>query len=122
MKKILIVEDETALREIYVLLFKMHEFEVYEAANGRLALEQMPDIRPDVIVLDVLMPVMGGIKFLKEVKLKEHYADTKVLMLTNLSDQKTITDSQKLGAQKYLLKASASPAELVAAVKDLLET
>lgn len=120
MTRILIVEDETALREVYVILFKSQQFDVYEAANGKLALEQMSDVKPDVIILDALMPVMGGIDFLKAVDLPTNYPQTKTLMLSNLSDRKTIALSQKLGAHKYLLKASVSPGELVGVIKELL--
>jgi DNA-binding NarL/FixJ family response regulator len=121
MTRILIVEDETALREVFVMLFKQHHSDVYEAANGQLALEQLDKVKPDVIILDVLMPVMDGIGFLKAANLPEKYPQTKVLMLSNLSDNKTIAQTQKLGAQKYLLKASASPRELIAAVDELLK-
>jgi two-component system response regulator (stage 0 sporulation protein F) len=121
MKRIMIVEDEDALRDIYVMLFKMNKFEVYEAANGKVALEQMDAAKPHAIILDALMPVMGGISFLRAVKIRENYKDTKVLMLSNLSDATTITLSQKLGAQKYLLKASVTPGELVKTIKDLLD-
>lgn len=121
MKKILIVEDEAALRDIYAILFKLNHFDVYEAANGKLALGKMEEVKPDVVILDALMPVMGGIDFLKEVNLEDNYPSTKVLLLTNLSDPKTISQSQKLGAKKYLLKASVSPEGLVTAVKELLE-
>lgn len=121
MKRIMIVEDEAALREIYVLLFKMHGFEVYEAANGKIALEHLKTVRPDVIILDVLMPVMGGIGFLRAANVKKNYPDTKVLMLSNLSDPKTLSLSQSLGAQKYLLKANVSPSELLKSVNELLE-
>ena len=99
MTRILIVEDEPALREVYVMLFKRHHSDVYEAANGKLALEQLGEVNPDVIILDVLMPVMGGIGFLKAANLPEKYPRTKVLMLSNLSDAKTIDQTQKLGAE-----------------------
>lgn len=120
MRRILIVEDEDALRDVYVLLFKMHDYEVHEAANGKLALQHMETVRPEAIILDVLMPVMGGIGFLREVKLRQNYPNTKVLMLSNLSDTKTIALSQDLGAHKYLLKASVSPGELVKHIDELL--
>lgn len=122
MTRVLIVEDEEVLRDIYVLLFKMNQFDVYQAANGKIALQEMDRVKPNVIILDVLMPVMGGIEFLKLANLKKNYPNTKVLLLTNLSDPKTIAISQKLDAQKYLLKASVSPAELVQSVKDMLKT
>jgi two-component system phosphate regulon response regulator PhoB len=115
----MIVEDEAALREVYCMLFRANKFDVYEAANGQIALDMMAETVPDIIVLDALMPVMGGIEFLRAAKLKQKYPGTCVLMLTNLSDAKTIELSQQLGAHRYMLKASASPADLIAAVNEL---
>jgi DNA-binding NarL/FixJ family response regulator len=121
MKRLLIVEDEPTLREVYATLFKMHDYRVFEAINGEEALQQLGVAKPDIIILDALMPVMGGIEFLETAKLKDTHPDTRVLLLSNLSDPKTVTSSQKLGAHKYLLKARVSPAELVAAVDSMLE-
>jgi DNA-binding response OmpR family regulator len=121
-KKILIVEDEVALRDIYVMLFKSQQFDVHDAANGKVAMDRLHDVQPDAIVLDILMPVMSGIEFLEAVDIKKKYPDTRVLVLSNLSDSKTITQVKKLGADKYLLKASASPKELISTVNELLES
>ncbi len=119
MKRILIVEDEAALRKIYSMLFTLQKFNVHEATNGKLALDQLDKIKPDIIILDLLMPVMGGIEFLETADIKSKYPHTKVLVLSNLSDKKTLGLIKKLGADKYLLKASISPHQLVDAV-DLL--
>lgn len=120
MKKILIVEDEQALREVYKTLFTLEKFEVHEAINGRQALKKLEDIKPDIILLDVLMPVMSGIEFLEKVDIRTNYPSTRVLVLSNLSDPKTLNRITESGATKYLLKSSASPAELVAAVRSIL--
>ncbi|MGI9027395.1 MAG: response regulator [Candidatus Saccharimonadales bacterium] len=120
MKKILIVEDETALREVYVMLFSMEKFEVHQAHNGLVAIKQLKAVKPDLIILDVLMPVMGGIEFLEAVDIQKNYPGVKVLVLSNLSDPKTRTQVEKLGASKYILKASAAPTQLVTVVKQLL--
>lgn len=120
MKKMLIVEDEQALRDVYKTLFTFEKFAVYEAANGKEALKQIKKLNPDVILLDILMPVMGGLEFLEKAAVKLNYPNTKVLVLSNLSDSKTLSKICDLGADKYLLKSSASPAELAAAVKELI--
>ncbi len=122
MKRILIVEDEAALLEIYVMIFKTQKFAVYQACNGKAALEQLDKAKPDVIILDILMPVMGGVEFLETANIKKKYPKTKVLMLSNLSDFLTLEKVKKLGADKYLLKADTSPNELVKAVSRLLRT
>ncbi len=120
MTKILIVEDESMLREVYIALFKMEKYDVAQAANGKDAISLLKKFKPDVILLDVLMPIMGGIEFLQKVKIKHDYPDVKILVLSNLSDANTLQQISKLGATKYLLKASLSPSQLVEAVKEVL--
>jgi DNA-binding NarL/FixJ family response regulator len=119
MNKILIVEDEKALRDAYVFLFKTQPYQVIEAANGKEALSLLAEERPDVILLDILMPVMSGLEFLEAANISKYYPDTKVLVLSNLSDEKTIDQIMELGASQYILKASASPKELLTAVQKL---
>lgn len=121
MRTILIVEDETALRDVYSMLFGFEKFKVYEAVNGKAALKQLKTVKPDIILLDVLMPVMGGIEFLETVEIKKNYPDVKVLVLSNLSDPKTRERVKALGASKYMLKAGVAPAELVKEVVQLLK-
>ena len=120
MKKILIVEDEMALLKVYVMLFGMQNFEVHEASNGKIALDLLDKINPDIIVLDILMPVMGGLEFLEVSQVKIKNPKTKILVLSNLSDPETLNRIKELGADKYLLKASVSPGKLVTAVNELL--
>jgi len=120
MKKILIVEDETALRDVYKTLFTLEKFEVHDAVNGKEAIKLLKSVRPDVILLDILMPVMGGLEFMEKADVKTTSPKTKILVLSNLSDPKTLNNITDLGADKYLLKSSASPAELVSAVRSLL--
>jgi len=118
-KRILIIEDEQALLEAYTLLFRTKQYEVFQAANGRDAIPILEREKPDYIILDILMPIMGGIEFLEIVHIAETYPDTKVLVLSNLSDQKTLENVMRLGASRYMLKASASPRELIEAVEAL---
>jgi CheY-like chemotaxis protein len=120
MKQILIVEDDPALLNVYSMIFNIKGFEVTEAANGKIALEKIIQAQPDVIILDVLMPVMGGIAFLENANIKHSHPETKVLVLSNLSDPKSISKIEELGADKHLLKSSVTPNELVAAVDQLL--
>ena len=122
MKRIMIVEDEIALRTVYSMLFKKQGFKVHEVMNGKDALEALDKARPDIILLDILMPIMSGIEFLEQAKLKQRYPGTKVLVLSNLSDPKTLNDIYKLGADQYVLKASVSPKALLECVESLLKT
>ena len=119
MTKILIVEDENMLRDVYTTLFSMENYEVMGAPNGKEALKLLKTFEPDLIVLDLLMPVMNGIEFLEKAQIKKNYPKTKVLVLSNLSDPKTINKITKLGISDYKLKASLSPVQLANAVKNL---
>lgn len=119
MAKILIIEDESMLREVYTTLFSLEKYEVANASNGKDALKKIKEFKPDVVVLDLLMPVMNGIEFLQHAQMKINHPETKVLVLSNLSDPKTISKVLKLGVTDYKLKASLSPVQLVSAVKNL---
>ena len=121
MHKILIVEDEDILRNAYVNVFTIEKFDVSEAANGKIAIEQIEKVKPDIVILDVLMPNMSGIEFLEKVNVARDYPKTKILVLSNLSDKDTIEHVISLGATKHLVKSSLSPGQLVETVRTLLK-
>lgn len=120
MHKVLIVEDEDILRNAYVNVFRMEKFKVAEAANGEAALKLIEKTKPDVVILDVLMPIMNGVEFLEKVNLLKTYPKTKVLVLSNLSDKDTVEHVLSLGATKHCVKSSLSPGQLVSTVRALL--
>jgi DNA-binding NarL/FixJ family response regulator len=119
MNRVLVVEDEPMLRDVYVTLFKLQDYVVQSAVNGKDAVDMLKSYEPDVIVLDALMPVMGGIEFLETVNPRDNFPRTRILLLSNLSDPKTISKGKKLGVHKYLLKADVSPTQLLEAVREL---
>lgn len=120
MANILIVEDEAMLRKVYETLFKLEKFNVETAENGKIALDKIDSFKPDIIILDLLMPIMGGVEFLEQANMASDYPKTKVLVLSNLSDLETINRINELGATDYVLKASIAPGELVSAVRRLI--
>lgn len=119
MNRVLIVEDEPMLRDVYVTLFTLQDYVVKSAVNGKDAVDMLKSYEPDIIVLDALMPVMGGIEFLETVNPRDNFPRTHILLLSNLSDPKTISKGKKLGVHKYLLKADVSPTQLLEAVREL---
>ncbi len=121
MHKILIVEDEDVLRNAYVNVFTIENFSVSSAPNGQAALQEIKKFKPHIIILDVLMPVMNGIEFLKHADIANNHPTTKVLVLSNLSDKETIDQVTSLGASKHVIKSSLSPSELVSTVRSLLK-
>jgi DNA-binding NarL/FixJ family response regulator len=120
MHKVLIVEDEDILRKAYVRLFTLENFLVTEAENGQVALEKIKKANPDIVILDILMPVMNGLEFLQKIDLSKRFPQTKVLVLSNLSDKNTLEEAVRLGAARHVIKSSMSPGQLVLAVRSLL--
>jgi CheY-like chemotaxis protein len=116
MRRILLVEDEEVLRESYDMVLSTQPYIVDTAANGQEALEKYHNYRYDLILLDIMMPVMDGVTFLEKIT-KNEAEIPKVLMLTNLSSGNEIERALKLGAEKTMLKSDLSPKQLIAAVR-----
>lgn len=121
MQKVMIVEDEEILRSAYVTILTAEKFKVVGAANGKIALDLLQQNAPQLIILDVLMPVMGGIEFLQHANVRDNYPNIKVIVLSNLSDKNTIQEVIELGATKHYTKSNLSPGQLVATVRELLQ-
>lgn len=119
-KTILIVEDEPDLAEIYQVLLSQADYNVSVAHNGKEALAVAEERQPDIILLDLRMPVMDGVAFLQEYNVKEAHPDVKVIVFSNYDMQDEIDDAYRLGAERYVLKAWASPRELLQIVRDSL--
>lgn len=120
MANVLIVEDDKALNDAYSFILNKHGHNVTTVFNGQEALDIVEQSAPDVILLDLLMPVMGGIEFLEKADLTNKLPDTKVVILSNLGDDKEIEKAMRLGAYKYVIKAHASPDELAVLVNHLI--
>ena len=120
--KILVVEDEKALNEAYDLILSNEGYEVFVAHDGEDALKKTEKFEPDIILLDLRMPRVDGIEFLRRYKLTEKHPKVKVIVFSNLDAQEDIDTAYTLGAQRYILKAWASPKELVKLVEDTLKT
>jgi DNA-binding response OmpR family regulator len=118
-EKILIVEDDPTLNEAFQTILQKEDYDVRVAFNGRGALEILERESFDLILLDLLMPVMGGIDFLKEYR--PAHKSIPVIVFSNLDTQNDIEEAQKLGATRYMLKAWASPKDLVKLISDTLK-
>lgn len=119
-KKILIVEDDTFIRDIYQTKFNQESFEVIMAENGIIALEKIEQLIPDVILLDVVMPYMDGIEVLRLMKDNKVLENVPIVMLTNISEKEKIDEGMRIGASDYLIKSHFTPSEVVHKVKILL--
>lgn len=116
---ILIVEDDLTLNEAYKTILEMAHYEVYTAYNGEEALQVAGLHIPAIIFLDLRMPVMDGIGFLEKYQPKQNHPDVRIVVFSNYDMQEEVDRAYELGAQRYVLKAMASPKELLKIVKDL---
>lgn len=120
---ILIVEDDADLNEAYQLILTSAGYSVLSAYNGREALDILDEkeIEPAIIFLDLRMPVMNGIEFLEAYDAPLHPLTT-VIVFSNYDAQKEVDEAYALGAERYILKARASPKELLRIVEDVVAT
>jgi response regulator RpfG family c-di-GMP phosphodiesterase len=117
---ILIVEDEQTLNEAYQIILRTAGYNVLSAYNGKEALRITAEHEPTLILLDLRMPHMDGIHFLREFGIKKNHPKVKVIVFTNYDVQKDIDEMYQQGVDRYIIKAWASPKELLRVVKDAL--
>ncbi|MDD4290190.1 MAG: response regulator [Patescibacteria group bacterium] len=119
--KVLIVEDEEMLVNMYISKFEKEGFEPMKASNGKAGLELAQKENPDIILLDVIMPEMDGFMVLRELKSGTKTKNIPIIMLTNLGQDEDIKKGNELGAKDYLVKANLTPAQVVDKVKEILK-
>ena len=120
-KTILIVEDERPLRQAMRDKLQRSDFTVLEAENGKEGLETAVREKPDLILLDLMMPILDGMSMLKELRAKNAWGKTaKVIILTNLSggDVERIRDVAELTPLSYLVKSDLKIADVLKTVQD----
>jgi CheY-like chemotaxis protein len=115
-KKVLLVEDDLALNEAFGILLSKSGHSVTKAFNGKEALEHLEKEKPDIILLDLLMPVMDGREFLKNYKDK---ASVPIVVLSNLDAKDQVEEVLELGAAKFMLKAWATPKKLLEIIDEV---
>lgn len=121
-KTILVVEDEKALRGALSEKLKRAGFFVLEAKNGKEGLEIALREHPDLILLDIMMPVMNGMEMFKKLRQNEAWGlSVKVIMLTNLNDPESIAGAMEQGSYDYFVKSDWKIEDLVVKVKESLE-
>lgn len=118
--KILVVEDDASLNDAYKTILTAAGYETRTAFNGKEALELVEQDEPDIIFLDLRMPVLDGIGFLRAYQPKTDHPDVKIIVFSNYDMQQEVDEAYELGAERYVLKAWASPKELIKIVKDTM--
>lgn len=121
-RKILIVDDEPALAEMLKEYFTRKKYEVETAFNGEEGLIKAKKFIPDIILLDIVMPVLDGVAMLKYLKKNPVLADIPVVMLTNLDSQEKTAETMEAGSCGYLLKLNNSPDDLDKKITEILDS
>ena len=119
-KKILLVEDESNLAQVYKSRLTLEGFEVEHVANGELALSSAIEFRPDLIVLDAMMPKINGFDVLDILRNTPETVNVRVIMLTALSQPKDKERAVSLGADDYLVKSQVVISDVVDRIKHQL--
>ena len=120
-RKVLIIEDDEMLAGMYSEKFTITNYNVEVAYNGSEGLKKAKEFKPDIILLDIIMPKMDGFVVLKKMKKDEELLEIPVIMLTNLGQSDDIEKAKKLGAVDYFIKANHTPAEVIKKVEEVLK-
>ena len=120
MSKVLIVEDETLLSDAYAMVLSHNGYTTEVAANGIEALQKIEAFQPDIVLLDLLMPKMDGITFLKTYQ-RNPATSPQIIVYSNLFDSKKEEEVKSLGAVGIVLKSSVTPAGLVELIAERLK-
>ncbi|KPJ57517.1 hypothetical protein AMJ49_00045 [Parcubacteria bacterium DG_74_2] len=119
-KKILFIEDESALQKTFGEIFKQEGYEMIPALDGEIGLRLAKSKKPDLILLDLILPKVHGFDVLKELKTNEATRDIPIIILTNLEKINDVEKALELGATTYLVKANYTLEEVVEKVKKSL--
>ncbi|MDD5071873.1 MAG: response regulator [Patescibacteria group bacterium] len=118
-KKILIIEDEDALSEIYKMKFEQEGYRVFSASDGEEGIAAAKKAKPDLILLDLVLPKMDGYEVLKKLRKEEREGKSKVYILSNLGQNGEIKKGFANGADGYMVKANLTPSQLVKNVEKI---
>ena len=115
--KIAIIEDDQAISQMYRIKFEAEGYEVETATNGKLGLELAEKMKPDIILLDLMMPEMSGDEMLKQMRQTDWGKDIKVIILTNTGEQEAPAILNELNVRRFIVKAEMTPRQVAEMVK-----
>lgn len=118
--KIAIVEDDQAIAQMYRMKFETDGYTVETAENGKLGLELAGKMKPDIILLDLMMPEMNGDEMLEQMRKSAWGKSIKVIILTNIGEQEIPPKVKQLGVSGIILKADMTPRQVAEVVKKQL--
>lgn len=117
---VVIVEDEKMLADMYSTKFSMEGFDAQKANDGQAGFDLVKQVKPKIVLLDIIMPKIDGFGVLKMLKEDAELKDIPVILLTNLGQEEDIKKGKELGAADYFVKANHTPAEVVNKVREVL--
>ena len=121
-RKILIVDDDSFLSDMYALKFSQNNFEVYTVSSGAQAIEKLKGgLSPDVMLIDIIMPEMDGFEMLGKINTQKLCSKCIKIILSNKSQQSDIDEGNRLGVAGYIVKANSTPTEVIDQVVKILE-
>ena len=120
MKKILLIEDEAALQKTFGDVLSVEGFKVISAIDGEIGLRLAGSEKPDLIILDLVLPKLHGLEVLKGLKENNKTKNIPVIILTNMGDLENIEKALELGATTYMIKADYTLEDVVAKVKNAI--
>ncbi len=120
MNKIAIIEDDLAIAQMYRLKFESEGYEVSSAGDGVAGYKLIEDFKPDIVLLDMMMPEMNGDEVLAKIRKQSWGKDITVLILTNMGKEEAPAALDNLNVHSYIVKAEMTPKQVAEAVKEAL--
>ena len=120
-QKILIIEDDKFLRELIGQKITNTGYDVSEAIDGEEGIKKVMEEKPDLVLLDLILPGIDGFEVLSRMKKEEELSEIPVIILSNLGQKEDVERGLNLGANDYLIKAHFTPGEIIEKVKKVLE-
>lgn len=120
MQRAVVVEDDHDIQYLYKLKLEREGFEVSVASNGQEGLEVVKQFRPDIVLLDLMMPIMSGSEMLATMRSEEWGSEARVIVLTNISKDEAPQALRFLHVDRYIVKAHHTPAQAVNIVREVL--
>lgn len=121
MAKILVIEDERLVREAIRRKLASAGFQVIEAGDGEEGLQIAEKEKPDLVLLDLILPLMDGITVLDKLRTSSWGKEIRVIILSNLADSETVQESKKKGISDYLVKTDWTLEDVIKKVKEVLK-
>jgi len=121
-KKILVIDDDKGLCQLYKLTMEQEGYDVYIANHGEEALSRALDIKPDLILLDIMMPIIHGLDVLDALKLTPEIEDSKIIVMSAFFDEDTKIKAMECGALDYIVKSQSTIVEVVERIKKVFSS